>query len=599
MDHVAESQINTEPPKYFAGGSRGANDRVILLVIIFIAFGARLAYLVEYTFSDWWDALIMDPGNHWDLAGRIAAGEGMGPYAFFRAPFYLYLLAGFRALFGDSLWPIRVLQLFLGTSVCGMIFILGRRLMHPALAFVAAFIYSCWWVPVYFDGELLTESPATFLNLLLLLLLDRADDAGPRQKRWLAWAGLTAGLSAITRPNILLFAAAAALVLGVRCLAQFRSRGEWRGLVVGTAMFVVGVGLPIAPVTLRNLILADDLVLIASQGGINFWLGNHAGADGRTVVVPVPRRDIPLDFLNRRPDHPWLREDVWISSAYGADTGMKRRSTESEISDYWYGQAWDWVRAHPGDFLTLTAKKALYLFQDREVSNNRDLLHHRSQFWILSICRPSFGLIAPLALVGIGVALMKERRRRWLWPLLFVGFYGASVVMFFVTTRYRVPMFPALVLFAALAVEQTLAWAGSGKWQRAAATVLVVGLLAVAVNVDWPKWNDRPLRSAMRYNLGIALFEQGKYQGAEGEFRAAVEIKDNYPEAWFWLGRTLSVLGRPKGSTEALEKSIEQAPGYAPAHLELARRYAELGDQDKARRHLQIARELAPGLFSQ
>ena len=58
-----------------------------------------------------------------------------------------------------------------------------------------------------------------------------------------------------------------------------------------------------------------------------------------------------------------------------------------------------------------------------------------------------FGVLAPLALLGV-LLTWNQRGRIWLLHLLLV-LYMASVVMFYVVARYRFPMVPFLVLFAA------------------------------------------------------------------------------------------------------------------------------------------------------
>ena len=61
--------------------------------------------------------------------------------------------------------------------------------------------------------------------------------------------------------------------------------------------------------------------------------------------------------------------------------------------------------------------------------------------WLLS-----FGLLAPLALVGIAASLAERRRVGVLVALLLAS--AASTAAFLVFARYRVPMLPLVVLFA-------------------------------------------------------------------------------------------------------------------------------------------------------
>lgn len=588
-----------------------------MLVVGALAFAVRVLYLVSYSRTPYWDALVMDPKSHWDLAQALAAGQGMGPYAYFRAPLYMYLLAGFVKAFGDSLWPIRIFQALLGSATAVLTARLARYYLKSYAAGLAGAVIALYWIMIYFDGELLTETLATFLGLAALVLLIKADLSLKRAGIRLAWffaAGAFAGLGAISRPNILAFAALVPVVLFVRALLAkpeiVNGRPRHRIIVplLAGVIFSAGTALCIAPATIRNFAVAHDHVLIASQGGINFWIGNHEDADGRIVVVPIPRRAIPLSFLKSRSDHPWLNEDVWLSSAYGAEDALKKRVRESEISDYWYGQALAWMERRPADAALLLAKKALYLFQAKEVSNNRDLLYHREKTNLSCFKPRSFGVFAPFILAGMVLAF--RRFRLFLWPLLFFLAYALSVIAFFITTRYRVPLLPVGMTFLALVIEEVESRlrenyaAGLRAQLRSLAPVLaMLAIFAFLSNMPWPAWNDRPLRSAMHYNLGIALFEKNNLPGAAAEFQEALKIKDFYPEAHFWLGKIMISSEKMSAAAAEMEEAVKQAPAYAPAHYELSRIYARLSRQKgddywvRSQRQAAIAHRIEPMVY--
>ena len=95
------------------------------------------------------------------------------------------------------------------------------------------------------------------------------------------------GLSAIARPTILPFVAAVGVWIVV---TRWRSGGI-RAALHEAVLFGVGVALPIAPVTLHNYLADGDLVLVASNGGVNFYIGNNPESDGVTAVVPGTRAD--------------------------------------------------------------------------------------------------------------------------------------------------------------------------------------------------------------------------------------------------------------------------------------------------------------------
>ena len=43
------------------------------------------------------------------------------------------------------------------------------------------------------------------------------------------------------------------------------------------------------PISAYNRIVGEDWVLIASQAGVNLWIGNNPESDGSTAIVPGTR----------------------------------------------------------------------------------------------------------------------------------------------------------------------------------------------------------------------------------------------------------------------------------------------------------------------
>jgi len=582
---MKESSPSFQAPRR-AGASR--QDALICAAIFCVALIARLVYLYFYSRTPYWDTLILDPGTHWKLARDIAEGQGMGPYPYFRSPFYFYLLAGFMKIFPGPLWPFRIFQALLGSLTAAFTFVIARHYLGRTASAAAGLLFGLYWATVYFDGELLIAGPATFLgaaSLLTILLTDKALQKNGRKWPWFGLAGVVVGLSCLARPNYLVFAAAVPVFLLLREIIQNRKEkappaANMKRTIAAALLFCLGVGACIAPVTVRNRVKGGEWLLLASQGGINFWIGNNENADGRTVIVPHPRRRVPLRYLEKNKDHPWINENVWITSKYVAEKEEGRALTDGQVSDYWYERALKRMKENPAQSLGLLTKKALYLFQAREVGNNRDIVYHRDNIPVLkALGAVNTSWIMPLVFAGIVLAL--ARPAKWSWPLLFYICYAATVIAFFVTSRYRLPLFPVGMCFAALTAESLYSqWRNPSSLKRRLSRTgaLLVLLLACAfvVNMDHPKWNQRPLRSAMHYNQGMALYQKQEYDDARKELQYALKVKEHYPEAHFWLGKIAQEQGRLKEAAAAFKKCVEQAPYYAPAHHELGKTYLDM-----------------------
>ncbi|MBU1074263.1 glycosyltransferase family 39 protein, partial [bacterium] len=241
------------------------------------AFALRLVHLWFMRGNPLFEQPIMDAAMHDAWARGILAGTWPGAEPFFRAPLYPYLLAGLYWIFDGARFPVQLVHVAVSALGAGLAALSADRLWGRRAGYLAGFLLAALWTSIYFSAELLLVTVPTTLNLLWLWLLLRVG-AHPRA-RSLFLVGLILGLSVIARPNIL-------IVLPV--LAWY----VWRALRVrpaGWVMLAVGLALPIAPVSVSNLVRSGDLVPIASQGGVNFFIGNNPASDGRTAIVPGTR----------------------------------------------------------------------------------------------------------------------------------------------------------------------------------------------------------------------------------------------------------------------------------------------------------------------
>ena len=125
------------------------------------------------------------------------------------------------------------------------------------------------WTPAYVWSETLFSVLA--LACVAVLTLDRR-----RRGLYLA-AGALAGLAVLTRPAMLFFLPLAALWLAWK--------REWRGVV----LLSLACAFVIMPWTIRNAREYGRFVLVASEGGITFWTGNHPSAVGEGDLAANPQ----------------------------------------------------------------------------------------------------------------------------------------------------------------------------------------------------------------------------------------------------------------------------------------------------------------------
>lgn len=97
---------------------------------------------------------------------------------------------------------------------------------------------------------------------------------------------------------------------------------------------------------------------------------------------------------------------------------------------------------------------------------------------------------------------------------------------------------------------------------------------------------------------GFVLMGLQNYDGAASEFRETLRLKPDHFEARNNLGATLIAQDRYEEAIQTLTPLVEEPlyPTPALAHYNLGYAYHRIGDLSAARRHLEMALFLAPGM---
>jgi Flp pilus assembly protein TadD len=527
----------------------------------------RAAYFEQILDNPYFDTPVMDEGYHDRWAAQIAAGDLTGQIPFFRAPLYPFLLGLAYALRGGPDFAlIRGAQLLLGAVTPLLVWAIARRLLpeRRGLAAAAAFVSALDGVLVYFEAELLLESLLAPISALLVLLVLRAQETGAA-RRWLA-AGLVMGVFAITRPNILLVAP----VLFVVALGWRVSRGFERPLRPGAAAaLTAGTCALVLPITAINTFVGGDPVLIASQGGLNFFLGNNAVANGWSATAPTVFR---VDWFGGVEDAQRLAEE-----------GVGRPLEPSEVSDYWYDRAFEWWREHPVDGVVLTLKKAVLLLSGKEYGNNRDLYFFFDEFAPIGLpFAYLLYVLTPLALVG-AVSFWRRGDPAARTVILYAAVYSVSVVMFFVTARYRVPLRPLVAILAVQGAWTLFDGVRAHRW-RGAAAVAAVAVLAVALNANaWAREYRVPI-AQFHQSVSTTYYTRGDRAEALRWQELTLEEDPDYPSANLNLGTIYLEMGRAAEAVAAFRRELEISPDDGETLVSLAQALNDLGRVDEAER---------------
>ena len=547
-------------------GSRA--ETALILVILLIALTLRLVFQWEIRNHPLSRQLFLDPAfyDHW--AQTIATGDWLSRSQglFYGNPLYPYFLALIYTFFGRSLLIVRLIQSLLGTAICLIVMFIGRRVFDRTTGLLAGLLTALYAPFIFYEGTITIATLGLFLTVLTVALLVSAHP--PRYRSALA-GGLSWGLRALARFDATILAGAGWLLAGPGGLSRRRR-------ITLSILFVAGVAAVILPVTVRNMIVGGRPVAITAHGGETFYGGNNPLATG--IYSPAP---------GVRPGTEYEHEDFRRL----AEQRLGRELSLAESSSYWLGQALDYIGHHPWQWIRLELRKLWLFCQPREIPDNRNFHYFRRYSTILRLPLVTFSIIGPLAVLGLMAAW--RIRRRSLLLYLQVILSTLSVLLFFVSSRYRLPTVPFLILFAACGLSWSWRTIISRRWIRlAAAWIPVTGLLILAGR-QAAGLNEGPFLSRQE-TMGVALIREGRVdQGIDVLERVKAQDPDR-PTVLFNLGVAyLEERKRPRLAAREFRHLISLREGYPQAHYMLAQSYYAMNHFEEALE--QVRRETFSG----
>jgi tetratricopeptide (TPR) repeat protein len=633
---------------------------VALIAILATALGLRLAYVSQIVPTNLVEPSDLDPGFYYNWAKEIAAGNWLGTTPFVQSPLYAYLLGAFIKLFGPALTPILVVQSIVGTGTVFLTYLAGRRFFDARHGLVAAACLAIYGPFLFEEGMVMKTFLSPFLTILLALAMERAGRTKGGASRWFALSGVLFGLLALDRDNFILMApvlAFLAYVIGRRAAAAeapgsperveavlpapaadphlqtppadpvqgvamrsedsevdaappaptvvvspgVRQAATQAGLRAALAL-ALGTVVVIAPVTLRNAVVAKEFVLLTTGGGEVFFIGNNADANGLYVPPPFVRPDPKYehaDFIDRGSEiagHPL---------------------TPMQSSWFWFREGTKFIVDSPLQWLRLEGRKLFFFWNWYELPDNLDygvlqwfspLLRGLNVTWppqgwpapalpagggvwlqVRAHLVSTFGAVAPLGILGLVVAWPRRRALAPLYVLLF-GYMG-TVMLFFNFARFRAPVVPILALFASAggfaigrAIGRTARWGSAllrrsgelGERGRAllphgAEWVAVLGFVAAfaVINIEYPRGVVPAIEQAL--TIGNAYYGQGEAEKAQASYLTGLVLLGEGPQGEAG-DRLLREQFGPRVTRDAIARELEvesvaRGPQFKGIHL--------------------------------
>ncbi|MGQ0636720.1 MAG: ArnT family glycosyltransferase [Planctomycetaceae bacterium] len=407
-----------------------------LLVILAVAFVVRAAGAVgvQAWVSRTPGRLCLISGDaegYWELAQKLTRGADYAihdpPRYVLRMPGFPLLIAAGMALFGESPLALRLLLAGVGTLACALVFALGVELFDRRTALLAAALAAI--SPTFIVCSVMFLSETLFAAAMLgslwlmarLVKLSAAVDGEPSTatvggadgrrslRPWwtlvVAFAtGIGVGMATLVRPTWLLagpgFAALYALGFGFR-----------RTALVAAGLVLMGLGLTLAPWTIRNYYTTGHLVVTTLWSGPSLYDGLNPNATGASE----------MQFIEK--------------------DGVYQRLSEYDADRHYRDAAIEFARNHPRRVVELALVK---LGRYWSPSPNSDPIGSSILVWGVMLWSAPF-LLASL----LGAWQARGRFWNWFLPAAPVLYFSLLHLLFVGSARYRLPAeYPLCVLAA-------------------------------------------------------------------------------------------------------------------------------------------------------
>jgi len=529
---------------------------ILLVGVFFLALFIRLLYLNQITSTPLFHGLAVDDEKYESFALQILKGNFTHKDFIYLNALYPFFLALIYLIFGHSNLSVVLIQGIIDSISCVVIYYIASILFNKKVGIIAALTYACYGIAIFYTGILLAPTVVIFFTLLFIASLLFAQET--RRTLIFFISGILFGFVVLARPNVSLFL----FFLPMWFFTVLKNKVGIRKSIQGSLLLLVGFLMIISLITVRNYSIEKRFSPFSVQGGINFYTGNNPKAQGH-FMSPHGISISPVEQVK--------------TSIHHAEQESGERLTPSQSSRYWFFKGLQFIKNNPLDALNLYTKKFALFWRKEEIPLNINYSLSKTLVPIFRLPFFSFGIIAPFAILGI---ILFTRRKSNLLLTLFIFSYMVSVIIFFISARYRLPITPFLIIYSSYTIYHLVEMINAKEVKGITILGVILILIFLGMNKNFAYFEIVP---ASHYNnLGKIYCKEGLLDKAIVELRNALSNDPHFVEAHCNLGIAYLRKGLIKGAINEYKKALKINPNYAVAHYNLGNAYVKKGMLDEA-----------------
>ena len=533
------------------------------LGIFCIALAVRGLYLLESAKNPAFYFPIVDSRSYSQMAQNLINGQAIDGQFFWQPAFYPLFLSLCYKLSHISIVFVKIVQALIGSLTCVLSYKLGQK-VHSKAAGIAAGIITALYLPlVFFEAQLLATGWAAFWSVALILLFIRTRENLSISNGFIL--GLAGGLSVLTRPVFLPFFA---LTLVWLVVSLVKDQVKSNRLAVGIFCIVFGFGAVTGPVAVKSFQVMQKASILPHSGGVNFYIGNNADFE---------------EVITIRPGHRWNE----LMAEPLNQTGVQ---SHNGAQDYFKQKSLDYMANEPWSFMKGIFYKTSQFISSREMPRNVDIYLFRQWSILLSaglfkISNAGFPfiLLLPFSILGAVFCFRKIPLPLWFFLLI----YPASVILFFVTARYRMPIIPVLSVLAGCSGVTLFGMIKNRSYQKLGTALVGMILIGVAMVLPGPFFEEKvDYEAEFYFSLGGSLDQAGFPDRAVAHYQHAATLRENHLDTLYDLAIVLGQQGRHKEAIRHYQKIISIDPEFLQSQKSLGNAFIKLKMYPEALPHL-------------
>ncbi len=321
------------------------------------------------------------------------------------------------------------------------------------------------------------------------------------------------------------------------------------------------------PVGAAAMYTIDRFSILPFSSGINLYIGNNPNY--RQTLTMRPGEE--WDELIKLPSQHNVHADIW------------------DYDRFFKQQVIKYVKSQPLDFAKGLGRKTLEFICSREIPRNVNIYVFgkwsrllRLLTWKAGGFGFPFGLIFPLAVLGV----IFNRRRIPAPVILFIVLYPLSIILVFVTSRYRVPIVPIFAVLAAAGIVSIVKKVRLKQWPEVMIMAAMVTGTVILSILPGPFCQEQVDSESEFFNsVGIVISKQGFNDKAMACFSEALLLKPDFPEAHYQAGNELMKQDKSSEAINHYRNALRLKPDYPQAHANLGMALMEQGKLEESIEH--------------